>query len=67
VGRKVDDDVMKKSREYQNGNFDVKTNSALTDRAAGVMLYGLSSTTRASAKESRRAKDLVEKAKREGR
>ncbi len=67
VGRKVDEDVMKKSREYQNGNFDVKTNAAVTDRAAGVMLYGLSSTTRASAKESRRAKDLVEKAKKEGK
>src|SRR5262249_15006755 len=51
----------------QNGNFDIKTNSAITDRAAGVMLYGLSSTTRASAKESRKAKDLVEKAKQEGK
>jgi len=31
------------------------------------MLYGLSSTTRASAKESKRAKALVEKAKKEGK
>ncbi|MGQ0738281.1 MAG: hypothetical protein ACT4OJ_04405 [Bacteroidota bacterium] len=67
VGRKVDADVMKRSREYQNGNFDTKTNAAVTDKAAGVMLYGLSSTTRASAKESRRAQDLVEKAKKEGK
>lgn len=67
VGRKVDGEVLKKSREYQNSNFDTKTNAAVTDKAAGVMLYGLSSTTRASAKESRRAKDLVEKAKRDGK
>jgi hypothetical protein len=67
VGRKVDGDVLKRSREYQNGNFDTKTNSAVTDKAAGVMLYGLSSTTRASAKESRRAQDLIEKAKKEGK
>ena len=67
VGRIVDKDVLKKSRDYQNGNFNTSTNSAVTDRAAGVMLYGLSSTTRASAKESRRARDLVEKAKREGK
>lgn len=67
VGRKVDEDVIKRSRDYQNKNFDIKTNTALTDKAAGVMLYGLSSTTRASAKESRRAKDLVEKAKQEGK
>lgn len=67
VGRKVDKEVMKRSRDYQNRNFDVKTNAAVTEKAAGVMLYGLSSTTRASAKESRRAQDLVEKAKREGK
>ncbi|MFN8291226.1 MAG: hypothetical protein U0U70_13295 [Chitinophagaceae bacterium] len=67
VGRKVDADVMKKSREYQNSNFDTKTNAAVTDRAAGVMLYGLSSTTRASAKESKKAKDLIRKAKQEGK
>lgn len=67
VGRKVDKEVLKKSRDYQNSNFDTKTNAAVTDKAAGVMLYGLSSTTRASAKESRRAQDLVEKAKKEGK
>ncbi|HMK26618.1 MAG TPA: hypothetical protein VK483_11380 [Chitinophagaceae bacterium] len=67
VGRQVDRDVMEKSRKYQNSNFDTKTNSALTSKAAGVMLYGLSSTTRASAKESKRAQDLVDKAKQEGK
>ncbi|MEO7925059.1 MAG: prenyltransferase/squalene oxidase repeat-containing protein [Chitinophagaceae bacterium] len=67
VGRKVDKDVMERSRKYQNGNFDVNTNSVVTGKAAGVMLYGLSSTTRASAKESKRAQDMVEKAKREGK
>jgi len=67
VGRKVDKDVLKRSRDYQNGNFDTKTNAAVTDKAAGVMLYGLSSTTRASAKESKRAQDLVEKARKDGK
>src|SRR5687768_10287653 len=67
VGRKVDGEVLKRSREYQNGNFNTQTNSAVTDKAAGVMLYGLSSTTRASAKESKRAQELVEKAKQEGK
>lgn len=67
VGRKVDAEVMKKSREYQNSNFDTKTNAAVTDRAAGVMLYGLSSTTRASAKESKKAKDIIQQAKKEGK
>jgi hypothetical protein len=67
VGRKVDKTVLDRSRQYQNSNFDAKTNSAVTGKAAGVMLYSLSSTGRGSAKESKRAKDVVEKAKREGR
>ena len=67
VGINVDTTVMNRSRKYQNSNFDVSTNSVLTGKAAGVMLYGLSSTTRASAKESRRAKDLITKAKQEGK
>ena len=67
VGRNVDTVVMNRSRKYQNNNFDVNTNAVVTSKAAGVMLYGLSSTTRASAKEARRAKDIVAKAKKEGK
>ncbi len=67
VGRTVDKKVMDLSHKYQNGNFDTKTNAPVTSEAAGVMLYGLSSTTRASAKESKRAKDMLEKAKKEGK
>ena len=67
VGRPVDREVMERSRKYQKGNFDVNTNSVVTGKAAGVMLYGLSSTTRASAKEAKRAQDLVDKAKSEGK
>src|SRR5687767_10163082 len=67
IGRKVDTIVLQRGYEYQNSNFDTKTNSVVTGKAAGVMLYGLSSTTRASAKEAKRAKDLISKAKKEGR
>lgn len=67
VGRKVDTAVLIRSRGYQNGNFDVKTNSVVTGSAAGVMLYSLSSTTRASAKDARKAQDIIEKAKKEGK
>ena len=67
VGRQIDSAVLLRGYKYQNGNFDVNTNSVVTGKAAGVMLYGLSSTTRASAKESKRAKDLVQKAKKDGK
>jgi hypothetical protein len=67
VGRKVDTAVMQKSQQYQAGNFDAKTNAALTDRAAGVVLYSVSSTARASAGEAKKAKDIIAKAKKEGK
>jgi hypothetical protein len=67
VGRSVDSVVLDRSRRYQSGNFDVKTNAVVTGKAAGVMLYGLSSTTRASAAQSKKAKDMLAKAKREGK
>lgn len=59
IGRRVDTTVLNRSRNYQNGNFDLKTNTAITGKAAGVMLYGLSSTARASAKESQRAQEVI--------
>lgn len=67
AGAKVDTTVLQRGYQYQNSNFDVQTKSVVTGKAAGVMLYGLSSTTRSSAKDARRAQDLVRKAKREGR
>jgi hypothetical protein len=67
IGRDVNKEVLDRSRKYQNSNFDVNTNSALTGKSAGVMLYSLSSTTRASAEDAREAKDIVEKAKKEGK
>lgn len=67
VGRQVDSVVMYRSRKYQNSNFDVTTNAAVTDKAAGVMLYGLSSTTRASAKESKRAQEIVIRGMKDGK
>ena len=67
VGRQIDSTVLIRGYKYQKDNFDVNTNSVVTGKAAGVMLYGLSSTTRASAKESKKAKDIVEKAKKDGK
>jgi len=67
VGRDVDSTVMTRSHEYQNGNFDVNTKSAVTGKSAGVVLYSLSGTTRASAKHARKADDFLTKAKKDGK
>lgn len=67
AGAKVDDKVLEKSREYQKGNYDTKTNSAVTGKAAGVFLYSISGSARASAKERQQAEAVIAKAKKEGK
>ena len=67
AGMEVDSDVMKKSKMYQKSNFDMETKSAITGKSAGVLLYSLSSTTRSSAKEAKKAKVILENAKKEGK
>ncbi|MBK7853328.1 MAG: hypothetical protein IPJ66_19935 [Bacteroidetes bacterium] len=66
-GLEVDEAKLVKAKEYQKSNFDVKTNNVTTEDAAGVVLYSVSGTGRASAKEARRAKDIIDKAKRENK
>lgn len=67
AGAKVDSTVLRKSRDYQKNNFNEKTNSASTGEAAGVLLYSISGTARASAKEAREAGERIDKAKKEGK
>lgn len=67
AGVAVDDRVLERSRDYQKSNFDHKTNSAVTGKAAGVMLYSISGSARGSAKDAQLAEVVVTKAKKEGR
>ena len=67
VGADVDEEVLHRSRQYQKSNYDDKTGSVSTEDGAGVMLYAVSGSVRASAKEARRAKESLDKAKREGK
>ncbi|HJS55848.1 MAG TPA: prenyltransferase/squalene oxidase repeat-containing protein [Chitinophagaceae bacterium] len=67
VGRKVDSTTLKRSRDYQSKNFNADTKSAVTGDAAGVMLYSITSTARASAKDAQMAEVVITKAKKEGK
>lgn len=67
AGYEVDTAKLDQAREYQRKNVDVSTGSVSTESAAGVALYAVSSTSRATAKEARRAKKLLKKAKEEGK
>jgi hypothetical protein len=66
-GITVDAEVLKRSRDYQKGNYDVNSGNAKTDMGAGVMLYSLSSSGRAAAAEARDAKKEINKAKKAGK
>ncbi len=66
-GAAVDEDALKKSREFQKNNYDAKTGESKTDRGAGIVLYSVSGSTRASAKEARRVQEEMESAKRAGK
>ena len=67
IGRTVDSNKLKRSREYQKLNFNADTKAAATSDAAGVLLYSISSTARASAKDAQRAEVVISKAKKEGK
>jgi hypothetical protein len=65
-GMDVDEAALERSREYQKNNYDVSTGNVDAEDGAGIVLYSVSSTTRSSAKESRRAEEAVEDAKKNG-
>ncbi len=65
-GMDVDDAKLKKSRDYQRGNVDVKSGSALGSASAGISLYTYSSTSRATAANTRNARIAMERAQKEG-
>ena len=65
-GLDVDDDILKRSRDYQKGNIDARSGDVKTDRGAGIVLYSVSGSARASAKEARKVEEAMKKAKAEG-
>lgn len=65
-GMEVDSVALEKSRQYQKDNYNVGTGSVDAADGAGVVLYSVSNTTRSSAKESRKAEETIEDAKKNG-
>jgi len=66
-GASVDNEALERAREFQKGNYDSKTGNVNTDMGAGVILYSVTGSARASAKEARKVGEEMEKAKKEGR
>lgn len=66
-GIEVDRASLEKARQFQKNNYDAKTGSVNTDLGAGIVLYSVTGSVRASAKEARRVEEEMEKAKRQGK
>jgi len=63
----IDEEKLEKSKIYQSSNYDLVNNSVVTKDGAGVVLYAVSGSVRANAKGSREAKEIINKAKKEGK
>lgn len=66
-GAQVDEKALDRSRESQKNNYDAKTGDVKTEMGAGVLLYSVSGSARASAKEARKVEEEISKAKRDGK
>lgn len=66
-GIDVDDKILAQAKTFQKGNYDAKTGDVNTDMGAGVVLYSVSGSSRSSAKEARRVREEMDKAKKDGR
>ena len=66
-GAEVDEETLERSRDYQKSNYDVNSGNVRTEMGAGIVLYSVSGTARATAKDARKVKEEIAKAEREGR
>ncbi|MDH3710678.1 MAG: hypothetical protein OER04_12355 [Cyclobacteriaceae bacterium] len=69
-GLDTDDAVFNKAKKYQTDNVVVSGSAApdiKTDDAAGIQLYTIAGNQRATARDARKAEQMVEKARKEGR
>jgi hypothetical protein len=66
-GAQVDAKALEKSREFQKKNYDLSSGNVNTDMGAGVVLYSVTGSARASAKQARKVKEELAQAKAEGR
>lgn len=66
-GAVVDKRALERARAFQKNNYNAKTGDVNTDLGAGIVLYSVTGSVRASAKEARKVEEELNKAKREGK
>ena len=66
-GADVDEEALQRSRDFQKKNYNTKTGDVNTDLGAGIVLYSVTGSVRASAKEARKVEEEIVAAKRAGK
>jgi hypothetical protein len=66
-GATVDRKSLEKAREFQKSNYNAKTGDVNTETGAGIVLYSVTGSARASAKEARQVEEEIQEAKRKGK
>ncbi|MEM7163494.1 MAG: hypothetical protein AAF487_13765, partial [Bacteroidota bacterium] len=61
-GIEIDLEKFEKSKTYNIGNYNPKTNTVNTDLGAGIVLYSVSGSVRASASDAKKVKKDMQKA-----
>ena len=67
AGKRVNAEVLKRARDYQQGNLDTVSGAASTREAAGVELYSAAGAYRAMAPRAARAALIIQDAKAQGK
>ena len=62
AGAQVDVKKLELARNYQKSNFDAETGNVNTEKGAGIVLYSVSGSARAAAKEAREVEEKMAKA-----
>jgi hypothetical protein len=66
-GIAVDRRALERSRDFQKKNYDAGSGKVNTERGAGIVLYSVSGSVRASAKEAREAEVVLQEAAKAGK
>lgn len=66
-GADVDREALDRARNFQKKNYDTKTGDVNTALGAGIVLYSVTGSVRASAKEARKVEEQIAEAKRTGK
>lgn len=66
-GADVDKEALEKARSFQKNNYNTKTGDVNTDLGAGIVLYSVTGSVRASAKQARKVEEEISKAKKQGK